>query len=203
VSFLTFVEKVVGMDIALFRFINDALYVQWLADATYFVGRDQLILMCLLGVLTIYVVWAGWKKALALGVWGACAVVISNLLHNHLLKLFFNRPRPFMSLDDVHLCVPLNDLSYVSLSFPSTHAASAAALAMLAGCLDARLRYWAFGFALFIGWGTIYSGGHYPADVLAGYGIGVVLGWGLFRISRMLWPREQLTVLSLGGTPKQ
>ncbi len=199
-SFQIFVEKMVHIDVALFRFINDTLYVRVLADLTYLLARDQLILLFLLVVMAGYGVWAGWRKALALGLWGGTAVLVSNLLHNQLLKLFFNRPRPFMILSDVHLCVPLNDLFSVSLSFPSTHAASAAALAMVAGSLDARTRIWAVIFALLIGLGTIYSGGHYPADVLVGYGIGITLGWGLYRLSRMLWPRDSTpTVAVMAG----
>jgi len=195
VSFQVLLEKIVSLDIALFHFINDTLYVRVLAEATYFMARDQLILLFLIIAGGGYFFWVGWRKTLTVTIWGTTAVILSNLLHNHLLKLFFNRPRPFMTLSDVHLCVPLNDLSNVSLSFPSTHAASAAALAMVVGNLDSRLRVPAWIFALFIGWGTIYSGGHYPADVIAGYAIGGLLGWGLLRVGQMIWPgveRKQL-----------
>jgi undecaprenyl-diphosphatase len=72
----------------------------------------------------------------------------------------------------------------VSPSFPSTHSSSAAALAMVISAWDPALRWPAWLFALGIGFGSIYSGGHYPADVLAGYAVGCVLGWALVRLGR-------------------
>lgn len=181
-------QTLVSWDVALFRFINGAGYVRELADLIFLLARDQVILMVLLAAGVVYLLLVGWRRVLPIALWGGAVVVLSNLLHNHWLKPFFNRARPFMSLDDMHLCVALNDLSNVSLSFPSTHAASAAGLALVAFRLDPRLRWPALGFALLIGWGTIYSGGHYPSDVLAGYAVGVLLGWGLIRLSRMTWP---------------
>jgi membrane-associated phospholipid phosphatase len=190
VSFQTFMEFLASIDIALFRFINGTLYVRALAHLTYLLAQDQRILLFLLTLGVVYWIWSGWKKAGIMLAWSFVAILLSNLIHNKLLKLFFNRNRPFMTLPDVHLCVPLNDLSNVSLSFPSTHAASAAALAILAGGLEPRVRNLAWAFALVIGLGTIYSGGHYPADVLAGYGIGIFIGWGLYKLGRILWPQE-------------
>jgi len=70
-------------------------------------------------------------------------------------------------------------LSTVSLSFPSTHSASAAALAVVVVGLDPRLKWGALIFAAGIGLGAIYTGGHYPLDVAAGYGVGIVLGFAL------------------------
>lgn len=181
-------QTLIAWDVAIFRIINEACYARGLADLTFLLARDQVILTLLLAAGAVYFVMAGWRRALPVALWGGAAVLLSNQLHNQWLKPFFNRERPFMSLPDVHLCVSLNDLSNVSLSFPSTHAASAAALALLALRLDSRLRWPALGFVLLIGLGTIYSGGHYPTDVLVGYGVGALLGWGLVRLSRMTWP---------------
>ncbi|MCD4813532.1 phosphatase PAP2 family protein [bacterium] len=187
-SIQSIVGIIVAADVAVFRFINDTLFVRWIGDVIFFIGRDQIILLVLLVAGAGYVFLTHWKKVLQVMVWAALAVVVSNFLHNHLLKLFFNRQRPFIKLSEVHLCVPLNDLSTVSLSFPSTHAASAAALAIVVMKMDSRLRWPGTVFALVIGGGTIYSGGHYPLDVLAGYIIGSVIGVLLYRISRVIWP---------------
>lgn len=186
-------QTLVSWDVAIFRFINGACYVKGLADLTYLLARDQVILAMLLVAGLVYFIKAGWRKALSLALWGGSAILLSNLLHNQWLKPFFNRTRPFMSLPDVHLCVSLNDLSNVSLSFPSTHAASAACVALVAFRLDSRLRWPALGLMFMIGLGTVYSGGHYPTDVLVGYGVGALLGWVLFRLSRMTWPGENRT----------
>ncbi|MBN1595734.1 phosphatase PAP2 family protein [candidate division FCPU426 bacterium] len=194
-SVLTFLHEAAAMDVALFRFINDTLYLRSVAQAIYFLAHDRLILAVLLAAAIVYGYRAGWRTAAAVSLWGAVAVLLANLFHNQGLKYFFNRQRPFLSLPDVHLCVPLNDLSNVSLSFPSTHAASAAALVVVAACLDRRLTGYGILFALVIGLGTVYSGGHYPADVLAGYLLGAGVGWAVYRFSLGLWPRDAATWL--------
>lgn len=187
-SIQSFVGSVVAVDVAAFRFINDTLFIRWVGDLLYFIGRDQIILIVLLLAGVVYFFKTHWQNAIRVGVWAALAIIVSNLLHNHLLKLFFNRERPFLKLSEVHLCVPINDLSTVSLSFPSTHAASAAALATVVMKMDPRLRWLGFVFATVIGFGTIYSGGHYPLDVVAGYGIGILIGQVLYRIANSVWP---------------
>ena len=175
-------------DTAMFHFVNHTLYWRPWADLTFYLANDQLLIGLLLAGACGYWLWRGWLPALTLAVWSALALLASNLLHNVLFKPFFNRTRPFLALADVHLSAHLKDLSSVSLSFPSTHASSAAALAMVVSHLDPRLRVWAWLFALGIGWGAVYSGGHYPVGVLVGYAVGSVLGWVLSKFSDWTWP---------------
>lgn len=191
-SFQSFLNVGATIDLTLFRFINGQLYQQWLAELTYLFARDKIILIFLMAAALVYLWWRGWRQVLVLVSWSGLAIISANLLHNHLLKPFFNRPRPFISLEDVHLSAALRDLSMVSLSFPSTHAASSAAMAMIIIKLDPACRWPAVAFAALIGFFTIYSGGHYPFDVCAGYLVGGSLGWGLMRVKRLIWPREQL-----------
>ncbi len=179
---------VVHADVAAFRYVNSVLYFRPAADVTFFLANDYLILALLALALLLYAWSNGWKSTAALAVWGAAAVVLSNLLHNYWLKPFFDRPRPFLALPEVHLSANLQNLSAVSLSFPSTHAASAVALGIVAASLDPRLRWPAVLFMLAVGFGSVYSGGHYPLDVLAGYGVGGVLGWFLRQGIRRLGP---------------
>lgn len=166
-------------DQAGFQWINHTLYLRPLADATFWLADDILLLNLLLLGLVVYIWWKGWRATLILGLWSAAAVLLANIVHNAWLKPFFNRPRPFLVLDPVHLCARLGDLDKISPAFPSTHSAAAAALAVVAVALDGRLRWPAFLFAAGIGWGAVYSGGHFPGDVLAGYAVGLALGFGL------------------------
>lgn len=175
-------------DAAVFHFINGTLYWRPLADLTLFLASDQLILVVLLVAALAYQRWSGWRRTLAVGAWGAAAVACSSLLHNEILKPFFNRTRPFLVFPDVHLSAKLRDLSTMSLSFPSTHSASAAALAIVVTGLDPRLKIPAILFAAGIGLGAVYSGGHYPGDVAAGYGVGCIIGFGLRALAKVFGP---------------
>jgi undecaprenyl-diphosphatase len=84
------------------------------------------------------------------------------------LKLVVARPRPPAAdwLDHVH-----------SWSFPSSHSAgtmmTCVALAMLFGRGDGAILL-ALLAALFVGWTRVALGVHWPSDVMAGWGIGLV-----------------------------
>jgi membrane-associated phospholipid phosphatase len=185
-SVLAILHKAAAWDITCFRFINDTLYWRPLADLVVYLARDQALEACLLAGSLAYIFRAGFRRFLLLVVWGGAGVVASNLAHNYLLKPFFNRPRPFMALSGVHVLAPLNDLSTLSMSFPSTHAASAMALAVVAAYLDNSIQRWTWLFAVLVGLGAIYSGGHYPGDVVAGWLVGALLGWGLVTLRKTL-----------------
>jgi undecaprenyl-diphosphatase len=109
------------------------------------------------------------------------AATLGGLLLSHLLKGFYDRPRPDL--------VP--HLTHVSTaSFPSGHAMLSAVVYLTLGALLARLveGWWAKLYfvgvavvlALLVGASRVYLGVHYPTDVAAGWSAGLawaVLCW--------------------------
>jgi len=81
-------------------------------------------------------------------------------------------------------------------SFPSAHAANSASLVILAMLFWPRLRRGLWALPPVVGWSRIYLGKHYPTDVLAGWLIGALIGWGVW----MLWKRAA-PVLKLAVHP--
>ncbi|MFD1494861.1 bifunctional phosphatase PAP2/diacylglycerol kinase family protein [Streptosporangium lutulentum] len=112
---------------------------------------------------------------------GLLAVSLASPLVNLVGKQAFGRSRP--SLDGFpsgrRIKVP------VSASFPSGHSASAAAFAT-AVAMEAPLAVAApvAVLAAAVCFSRVYTGVHYPGDVLVGAGIGVATG----LITRRLWP---------------
>ena len=99
------------------------------------------------------------------------------------LKRVFDRPRPDL-WPRLLVFPPVADPN--SLSFPSGHALASAALYPLLAYLltrhasaTARRVALAVGAAisLWIGFGRLYLGAHWPSDVLAGWTIGAVLAF--------------------------
>ncbi len=121
---------------------------------------------------------------------------------NHTLKLFFQRARP-----DV---VPhLREV--MSLSFPSGHAMTSAAVYLTLGALLMRIaerrvtKIYCMAIAMFVtlivGMSRVYLGVHYPTDVLAGWLVGLswaVLCWLVERLieRRTGMKREQTESLA-------
>lgn len=85
------------------------------------------------------------------------------------LKWTVNRPRPD------------GERRRANSSFPSSHAANAAALALVLGRRWRRLAPALWPLALAVGGSRIYLNRHFLSDVVSGVAIGVGLGWLAYR----------------------
>ena len=93
------------------------------------------------------------------------------------LKELVARPRPFLVLTDVFLLAKEK-----SMSFPSGHAATSF---MAATALAAYFKKYAavfYSFAAAVAVSRVYMGVHYPSDVLAGAGLGILIGYFLTKV---------------------
>ena len=119
----------------------------------------------------VVLLWRGERRN---AVW-LFASVASGRIIVELAKLAGHRPRP-----------PAGDwLTRVdSLSMPSSHSAGAMLTALaICAAFDAWPRWWAAAltFALAIGGTRVTLGVHWPSDVLAGWGFGLLWATGAMR----------------------
>lgn len=137
------------------------------------------------------VLWFGTAGALGLtgrpplrraALRGTVAIMAASPLVNMIVKHAFRRRRPLLDL------VPPGRIRWrvpSSHAFPSGHSASAAAFAT-GVALEAPRRV-SVPIALMaagVAFSRIYTGAHYPGDVLGGVGVGVAAGLG----TRLVWP---------------
>ncbi|MEU8841682.1 phosphatase PAP2 family protein [Streptomyces roseus] len=131
------------------------------------------------------------RTAMALA---APLVVVAAFLVDTGIKSVFREQRPCQTLHTVTLeaCPPLGDWS-----FPSNHAAIAAAAAMALWLTDRRLAVIAVPAALLMAFSRVWVGAHYPHDVALGLAVGALIAWLLTRMARRATPLVQ----RLGTSP--
>ncbi|MET7646776.1 phosphatase PAP2 family protein [Streptomyces sp. NPDC005426] len=112
-------------------------------------------------------------------------VVVAAYVANDLVKSVFHEQRPCRTLHvvTVEACPGLGDWS-----FPSNHAAIAAAAATALWLTDRRLGAVAFAAALLMGASRVWVGAHYPHDVLIGLLTGALVAWPLTVAARRCAP---------------
>jgi undecaprenyl-diphosphatase len=122
------------------------------------------------GILALFGGPRGRRAALT----GLAAVGATSLVVNQPMKLIGERHRP----DRDGLGVPQQRWVTMpsSTSFPSGHSASAAAFAVAVGDLLPAFKLPLRGAASIVAFSRVYTGVHYPSDVLVGATVGALLG---------------------------
>jgi membrane-associated phospholipid phosphatase len=105
---------------------------------------------------------------------GIAAIGLTSLLVNQVMKLVRARRRP----DRVELGVPESRWVTMpsSTSFPSGHSASAAAFAVSVGDMLPELRRPLRLAAAAVAFSRVYTGVHYPSDIVIGAAVGALFG---------------------------
>ncbi|MCL5004376.1 MAG: phosphatase PAP2 family protein [Patescibacteria group bacterium] len=98
------------------------------------------------------------------------SLILSRGIIAEALKFFISRPRPFSALN----LQPLIDANGVNASMPSGHAAFYFALATAIFFFNKKAGWRFFAAALLTGIARIFTGVHWPTDILAGAIIGII-----------------------------
>lgn len=178
-------EALRSIDIGLFRTINSGETHAWLDAFFVAISTTKYALpIYIAGLLAM--IFVGVRNRLTLrgktylwcaGLLVATITVIDKASH-YLLKEVIQRPRPYLTLENVHQLVGSG-----GGSFPSNHAMNTAAMAVILGWAMPWIRPWAWLYAALAAFSRVYCGVHYPSDVLGGMALGALAGWGVTRIA--------------------
>lgn len=144
-----------------------------------------------LGLFALLMVAAWWRARAAADpartatALAAPLVVVAAYLADTGIKSVFREQRPCQTLHTLTLeaCPPPGDWS-----FPSNHAAIAAAAATALWLTDRQLAAIAVPAALLMALSRVWVGAHYPHDVVLGLAVGAVIAWPLTRVARRASP---------------
>lgn len=140
----------------------------------------------------------GGSRGRLAAVTGVAAIALTSFVVNQPMKLAGERRRP----DRIQLGVP--ESRWVSMpssaSFPSGHSGSAAAFAIAVGDVLPRLRRPLRAAAAVVAFSRLYTGVHYPVDIVIGAVIGGLLGRATSTVARRLSSTPAARTPSAGTT---
>jgi undecaprenyl-diphosphatase len=133
----------------------------------------------LIGALLAYLVraprsWTAVQRLLP-------SLVVTSWLIEYPIKAFFRRRRPFASIVQA-LVIGRKPGSW---SFPSGHTGSSFASAWILSACWPRMAPVLFGLAGTVGFSRIYTGAHYPGDVVSGALFGMLLSEMVRRVIKL------------------
>ncbi len=158
------------MNPAIFHFFHDLASQSSVLDATgIFLAKYLPYIMILIAALYILFKEEHWQFKIFSGIF----IILSSLLARGVLvrifQEFFQRSRPFETLNFEPLIRPVTEGS-----FPSGHAALLFGLAFAMFLFNKRWGGWFLGLALINGLARIFAGVHWPIDILVGTVIGFI-----------------------------
>lgn len=183
-------ERLNQLDTDLFLWLNGH-FAPWLDPIMVWVTQRN-------SWIPFYALLIGWlafryrKQAIGMVLTLAAAVALSDQTASALLKPLTLRLRPCHVPELQPLIHPVLECGG-QYGFASSHASNSFALAMglwlLIGHRVPALK-WVFLWALVVSYSRIYVGAHYPLDVMAGAGIGVVMATLSYLIYRQINTRK-------------
>jgi undecaprenyl-diphosphatase len=183
---MNLLELIKDYDRQLFLFVNG--YHNDFFDAVMIFSSGKLSWLPLYLILLFIIIKnKGTKTLPAILIAIAAAITLSDQSSVHLFKNVFLRYRPCHNLDIQHLVHVVKGCGG-QYGFVSSHASNSFAMASFIGFLlydrMKGLLYTLWLWALWVSYSRIYNGVHYPADILAGALLGIIIGYLVFKIYR-------------------
>jgi len=185
-------------DQATFRFFNQDGFRPLTKGLMWFLSQPAVNYIPLLALGLWLAVRGGTKGRLVLAGL-AVLFLLTDFTLSQGLRPLFDRPRPWASLTGVHYLHQsgwmVTDANFLAqaprfIGFPSAHASNTMGLAVYLGRFYPPLGLVAAEASILVGLSRIYTGMHFPGDILAGYLYGALAGlavaWAVKRAGRRL-----------------
>jgi undecaprenyl-diphosphatase len=166
-----------NLDILLFFFLSNFAGQNRAIDFVI-VFFAQYLSFVLFGLMVLYILFypsPKKKKKIMIVFLATLAGIIARFGITELIRLFWHRPRPFLSH---HVYQLLNETSY---SFPSGHSAFFFAFSTMIYFYHKRLGYFFYVATVVMTVARVMAGAHYPSDIVGGAIVGTLSAWFTYK----------------------
>lgn len=134
------------------------------------------------GIVAAYLVIKGGRKGRILVGMVVLGIILADQISSSILKPGVGRHRPCKVMEGFRLLAHCGSMN----GFPSSHASNIAAIGSLfIGFYRNWTIFWVV-LIFLIGFSRIYVGVHFPLDVVCGWLLGVLIGFGLIKLLKVL-----------------
>lgn len=163
------------MDLYLFNLINQfALKWEWL-DVLAIILAEFFQYFLLFGLFLFLV--KDFKKYLRMVIESVVAALFARFVIVSFIRWTLPRPRPFIT-NNVNLL-----FEYSGSAFPSGHAAFFFAVATIIYLYNKKIGALFYLSSILIVLARVFSGVHWPSDILAGAVVGILSGYAIYKVS--------------------
>ena len=168
----------INFDIFIFQLISGFSHRWWLFDWLGIFLASYLAYLLVIGIILFGLKRENWRDKIYFFSWAILAAILSRGILTEIIRFFFPRSRPFVSLNIESL------INYgTTPSFPSGHAAAFFALALVIFYFSKKWGWRFFIAAALMGLARIFIGVHWPTDILLGAVVGLLSA---FLIKKLL-----------------
>ena len=199
------ITQAYSLDLRVFRWINRG-FNHPVLDQFFNLLADGRFWTPVLLFLAVVLLWRGSDKLKSWVVLTLLSIAIGDPLISNPLKHLFDRARPFEAVEGVRDVspgpagnrwqpavrisgIPEQDIQH-GRSMPSSHVANATAAAMSARMVWGSAMRWPWAFVALAALGRIYTGDHYPTDVLVSIPLAMTYTWLIAQAANRFWSRR-------------
>lgn len=199
----------VGLDAASIGWVRDLprpvrSFSQWLTNF----GKSGWLLFPT-GLFCLVVLFSDWRAVSrrAAAAWTEIGLIVGFTflsiagagVATNIFKQLVGRGRPVVFDRDGAFSLQPLQFDYAQASFPSGHATTMGALAVVIAVVAPRVRWPAFAVCAVVASSRIFVAAHYPSDVVAGFTLGAAFAW---YFALVLAEARVALAPGLGGTVK-